>query len=785
MDYEWDSLIKKISSIAQQETGNQINEKNYSMVESRLSKRLSILGIATPKEYLKYLESNFETEKKSLVSLLTTHHTYFFREYFHFEDIEKHLLKSILENKKDKVIRIWSSASSQGQEAYSLSMFFYKLKKENLLSGCEYKILGTDIDHKSIQNAQNSVYFYKELSQIPMTFIHGNWVRGLGSIRDFVKPKKHIKDPITFEEANLLKLGNKYTSEKFDIIFCRNVLIYFNQDQVHEIINSLLSRLEPYGILVLGISESILGMNLPVKLLSNSIYRHKDYLENEKIIIEEVKKVEKKFIRVLCVDDSPTILVLLKKILTKDKGFEVVATAANAKEAREQMKKNSVDIMTLDIHMPEETGIDYLKSDFVKGQHPPVLIVSSIERDGTSIAKTALDLGASDYVEKPDLKNIEESSEEICFKLETIFDENKNDKTIKTNKIKSEVLINDNPIRLLIVDDSPTIRLQLKNILSKNSNILVVGEVEDPRQLENQIKLLRPDVITLDINMPHLSGIDVLKLIIPQYKIPTIVVSALNMEEGSLVLEALELGAVDFFHKPNFANLESEGKNLIDKIFQVKSAKILSRKFKSIQNTDSGFQIDDNYLIAIGSSTGGTEALKHILQQLPSQIPPIVVVQHIPEIFSKALADRLNSICPFEVIEAKNGDIIEKNKVYIAPGNMQMKLIQNKYSLQIKIEQSPTVNGHRPSVDVLFGSIAELNLNKTIGIILTGMGNDGAKGLKKLKESGAKTIAQNEETCVVFGMPKEAIKLNAVDYVEPIENIANKIYNLAKTNNSI
>ncbi|APJ05076.1 hypothetical protein AXG55_04075 [Silvanigrella aquatica] len=345
--------------------------------------------------------------------------------------------------------------------------------------------------------------------------------------------------------------------------------------------------------------------------------------------------------------------------------------------------------------------------------------------------------------------------------------------------------MNDNPIRLLIVDDSPTIRLQLKNILSKNSNILVVGEVEDPRQLENQIKLLRPDVITLDINMPHLSGIDVLKLIIPQYKIPTIVVSALNMEEGSLVLEALELGAVDFFHKPNFANLESEGKNLIDKIFQVKSAKILSRKFKSIQNTDSGFQIDDNYLIAIGSSTGGTEALKHILQQLPSQIPPIVVVQHIPEIFSKALADRLNSICPFEVIEAKNGDIIEKNKVYIAPGNMQMKLIQNKYSLQIKIEQSPTVNGHRPSVDVLFGSIAELNLNKTIGIILTGMGNDGAKGLKKLKESGAKTIAQNEETCVVFGMPKEAIKLNAVDYVEPIENIANKIYNLAKTNNSI
>ncbi|KAB8029930.1 chemotaxis-specific protein-glutamate methyltransferase CheB [Fluviispira multicolorata] len=785
MNEEWQQLIKIVSKIVQDETGNQISEKNISMVESRLSKRFLSLGIKSPSEYSAYLEDNLLEEKKAIISMLTTHHSFFFREYFHFEDIEKKLLKNILIAKKDKTIRIWSSASSQGQEAYSLSMFFHRLKLERKLNDFDFKIIGTDIDHESIKYAQNGVYIYRDISHVPMSYIHGNWLRGKGEIRDYVKPKKHIKDSVLFEEANLLKLGNRFLSEKFDIIFCRNVLIYFHSDQIKEIIKNLLLRLEPHGILVLGISESIVGLDLPVKLLSNSIYCQSFYLENEKQIAQKIIGTKKSLIRVLCVDDSPTILVLMKKILSADKGFEVVATAVSAKDAREKLKTLSIDIVTLDIHMPEETGIDYLRTSFTKGKHPPVLIVSSIERDGTDIAKEALDLGASDYVEKPDLKNIVESSEEICFKIDTIIKSHSNsileNNNFKLEPIKTTNLRMREPIKVLIVDDSQTIRMQLKKILSSSSEIKVVGELEDPRQIDKYIQLLKPDVITLDINMPYLNGIDVLKLIIPRYKIPTIVVSALNLEEGSLVMEALELGAIDFFQKPEMQSIFEEGKALIEKIIQAKNAKISIHNSRAYNYNENKI-LDENYLIAIGSSTGGTEALKLILEQLPSQIPPILIVQHIPRIYSKALAERLNNICPFDVVEAENNEILCANKVYIAPGNYHMTLKKTSYKLQIQISDAGLVNGHRPSVDVLFNSIAEQNLKKIVGVILTGMGKDGARGLKQLKECGAKTIAQNEETCVVFGMPHEAIKLQAVDFIEPLENISNKIISLTKLN---
>ena len=785
MGNEWQDLINRISKIANEESGIQLSEKNYSMIESRLRKRFSILGISTPLEYLNYLNKNLITEKIAIVSLLTTHHTYFFREYFHFDDIEKKYIKNILASKKDKVIRVWSAACSNGQEAYSLSMFFHKLKLEKKISDFSYKIIGTDIDVESVRYAKNGVYFYKDISQIPLSYIHGNWLRGKGSIRNFVKPKFHIKEPVSFDEINLMKMNNKFSNDKFDIIFCRNVLIYFNQDQINDIIKNLLNCLQPYGLLVLGISESILGYDLPVKLLSNSIYIHKELQIKPEYLIDQSDLNKKSLIRVLCVDDSPTILVLLKKILSPEKGYKVVDTAINAKEAREKLKSrfNEIDIMTLDIHMPEETGIDYLKSDFKKDKHPPVLIVSSIERDGTSVASTALELGASDYVEKPDLKNFDKTSEEICFKLETIFNNN-NKQSLQNNILHSNdqnLLSNfkSNPIKVLIVDDSSTIRMQLKNILSKNKEIIVVGEVEDPRKIESKIQSLKPDVITLDINMPYLNGIDILKLIIPEYKIPTIVVSALNMEEGSLVMEALELGAIDFFQKPSFEQLEEEGKILIDKVIQAKNAKITIRK-NQLNLLNRNQSIDNDYLIAIGSSTGGTEALKCILEQLPTKIPPVLIVQHIPPVFSLALAERLNKLCPFEVIEAKDGDLIESNKVYIAPGNKHMGVVKSHNQFYIQIFETNLVNGHRPSVDVLFNSISQLKLSKMVGVILTGMGSDGAKGLKLLKDCGAKTIAQNEETCVVFGMPREAIKLNAVDFIEPIENIPNKIVNIIK-----
>lgn len=802
MNKDWEQVINRIVKITNEESGIQLSDKNLSMIESRIKKRLSILGIKSPSEYIEYLNKNYLTEKNAIVSLLTTHHTYFFREYFHFDDLEKKYIKSILSFKKDKVIRVLSAACSQGQEVYSLSMFFNKLKLESKISDFSYKIIGIDIDKESIIHAKNSVYLYKELTQVPIAYVHGNWQRGTGNIKDFVKPKSHLKQSVSFEEMNLLKLDNKFFQDKFDIIFCRNVLIYFSKEQVCSIILNLLNCLQPYGILVLGISESILGYNLPVNLLSSSMYIHKNHelkIDNSNEIIGK----ESEYIRVLCVDDSPVTLTLFRKFLTPDKGFKIIDTALNAKEAKEKLKErfNDIDVMILDIQMPGESGIDYLKSNFKNGNHPPVLIVSSVNRDNISIVNMALKFGASDYAEKPDMKNIDKSIEEICFKLKTIFGSNKklkstnnyNNIPYKVQKINNPSIINNSEkinleskneikntiIKVLIVDDSSTICLQLKSILSKNNEIKVVGVVQDPRTVEEKIQSLKPDVITLDINMPYLNGIDVLKIIMPKYKIPTIVVSALNMEEGSLVMEALELGAFDFFQKPSFDHLQEEGKILIDKILQAKNAKISNRKLLS-NNSDKNQSIDGDYFIAIGSSTGGTEALKYILEQLPSKIPPIFIVQHIPPVFSQALAERLNKLCPFEVVEAKDAEIVEENKVYIAPGDKHMIVVKSNSKFYIQLQDRDLVNGHRPSVDVLFESISQLKLNKIVGVILTGMGNDGAKGLKLLKENGAKTIAQNEETCVVFGMPKEAIKLNAVDFIEPIDNISSKIVSLIK-----
>ena len=797
---DWIELLKKIIEIAQNETGLLLTEKDHAMIESRLIKRIYALNMTCPKNYLKYLNAHLKTETPYIISLVTTHYTAFFREYFHFEDLENKFIGPIVEekikNNSNKKIRVLSTACSQGQEVYSLSMFFHKLKTLNILKGCDYEIIGCDVDESSVNHAKNGVYYYKELMQSPIVYIHGNWSRGLKDIRDFVKPKPHIKAPLKFEVANLLNFDHKFTNEKFDVIFCRNVLIYFNESQIKTIIQSLLKKLSPFGVLVLGISESIMGLNLPVRLISNNIYQH----ENFKVIVPPVfpvlvTKEISSIIRVLCVDDSPTILGLLRKILSKENGFEVVATAKSAAEARDKLRENKVDVMTLDIHMEGETGLDYLQKDFVKGKHPPVIILSSIERDGTFVAQEAIKYGASDYIEKPDLKNMELSSNEIRFKVKTIIHSDRKtqdfspnlkqnqsqrqqeEKTTQNSSLNTALSF----IRVLIVDDSPTILLQMKKMLSKNKNIEIIGSLSDPREIEPFILKNKPDVITLDINMPHMNGVEVVQKIISKYLIPTIMVSSLGLSDGTSVMEALDYGAIDYFQKPSLENMEEESLLLIEKVVAAKNSKVRVHREVIRNQGISSKIIDTNYLIAIGSSTGGTEAIKCILELLPENIPPIVIVQHIPAVFSKAFADRLNGLFSFAVVEAQDNQVLKNNCVYIAPGDNQMRIIKSGNSLNIKISQEEKRNNHRPSVDVLFESIAELKLNKLVGILLTGMGGDGAVGLKKLKEAGAQTIAQNKETCVVFGMPNEAIKLGGAMYIEPIEKISDKILSIIAT----
>jgi two-component system, chemotaxis family, protein-glutamate methylesterase/glutaminase len=333
-------------------------------------------------------------------------------------------------------------------------------------------------------------------------------------------------------------------------------------------------------------------------------------------------------------------------------------------------------------------------------------------------------------------------------------------------------------VKVLIVDDSPTIRKFLEKILSSDTDIEVVGSVGLPSEVETSIEKFKPNVITLDIHLPEMNGVDLLKKYLKNFPIPTIMISSISLEEGPLVLNALEAGAVDYIQKPSFGEIAQISPLIIAKVKAASLAKVrlpgLSESTKNLANTKNK-GLDSSRLLAIGSSTGGTEALKEVFLRMPADIPPTVVVQHIPAVFSKAFADRLNELCPFEVIEGKDGDEVIPGRVIIAPGGKQMKVKKIGKGWKIVIDDSPPVNRHKPSVDFLFDSVAKEAGASAVGVILTGMGADGAKGLKQMHDLGSFTIAQNQESCVVFGMPQAAIKIGAAEKVSPLSEIAEEI----------
>lgn len=326
--------------------------------------------------------------------------------------------------------------------------------------------------------------------------------------------------------------------------------------------------------------------------------------------------------------------------------------------------------------------------------------------------------------------------------------------------------------KVLIVDDSPTIRKILEKILGSSPELEVVGSVGLPSEVEGAIERLHPDVITLDIHLPEMNGVELLKRYLPKYRIPTVMISSISVEEGPLVLNALEAGAVDYIQKPSANEIEAVSPLIVSKVITAARASLrVSQVSKASKvHVESG-SVDFTKLIAIGASTGGTEALKEVFIRMPEQIPPIVVVQHIPAVFSKAFANRLNELCPFEVIEGSDGDEVRPGRVIIAPGGKQMRLKKKGNGFVVEVDDSPPVNRHKPSVDVLFDSVAELCKGHAVGAILTGMGADGAKGLLKMKESGCFTVTQDEATCVVYGMPQAAFKLGAAEKVSPLLEI--------------
>lgn len=335
-------------------------------------------------------------------------------------------------------------------------------------------------------------------------------------------------------------------------------------------------------------------------------------------------------------------------------------------------------------------------------------------------------------------------------------------------------------IRVLVVEDSLVFRELLVQNLNKDPAIQVVAAARDPFEARDAIIAYKPDVMTLDVELPRMSGIEFLRKLMPQYPLPVVVISAMSDK----VFDALNAGAVEFVAKPVVSDrgqLEAFIKNELPIKIKIASiARIGNIKKTAMPVSNQAISVNNNELVvAIGASTGGTEAIASIVKEFGPDIPGVVIVQHMPAGFTEMYAKRLNDQCRVLVKEAKTGDAVRPGQVLIAPGgDAHMQLVRVNGAYQVVCKRGPKVNGHCPSVDVLFESVAEVAGSRALGIILTGMGNDGAKGLLAMKRAGARTIGQDESTCIVYGMPKVAYELGAVDYQEKLSDIAKRTYTL-------
>jgi len=355
-------------------------------------------------------------------------------------------------------------------------------------------------------------------------------------------------------------------------------------------------------------------------------------------------------------------------------------------------------------------------------------------------------------------------------------------------------------IRVLVVDDDSLVRRMIARGLSENDDMEIIGEAENPYEARDKIVELEPDVMTLDVEMPRMSGLEFLRRLMPQYPLATVMLSSHTQEGKRTTLDAMEAGAVDFVSKPrgDQDDIHDMFRELAEKIrvaFQANlDEKLRARKARAQQLKKAAPPPRSSVaapaksrvkIIALGASTGGTTAIREIVTQLPPWIPGMLIVQHMPAGFTRIFSERLNELSSVEVREAKDGDEIRPGLVLVAPGDFHMRLVRENGKFLARLSASEKVCGHRPSVDVLFESVASLlSKEEAMGVLLTGMGRDGAQGLLKMRERGARTIGQNETTCVVYGMPRVARELGAVEAELPLNNIPDKMVRLLQEEKS-
>jgi two-component system chemotaxis response regulator CheB len=351
--------------------------------------------------------------------------------------------------------------------------------------------------------------------------------------------------------------------------------------------------------------------------------------------------------------------------------------------------------------------------------------------------------------------------------------------------------------RVLIIDDSALVRSLLTEIINRQPDMVTVGAARDPLEAREMIRATDPDVLTLDVEMPRMDGLDFLERLMRLRPMPVVMVSTMTERGAEITLRALELGAVDFVAKPKLdvaAGLREAGADLCEKIRIASQARM--RRVAAPPATDPAAAtpgarkapaagLSTEKLIAIGASTGGTEAIREVLTRLPADAPGVLIAQHMPPGFTRSFAQRLDGLCRIAVSEAVDGERVRSGHAYIAPGDRHLTLVRSGADYVIALDNGPAVNHHRPSVDVLFNSVAQHAGVNACGVMLTGMGKDGARGMLAMKQAGAVNIAQDEATCIVFGMPREAVAVGAVDEVLPLSRIAARLVELVAVRGSL
>jgi two-component system, chemotaxis family, protein-glutamate methylesterase/glutaminase len=480
--------------------------------------------------------------------------------------------------------------------------------------------------------------------------------------------------------------------------------------------------------------------------------------------------------KVLVVDDSAFMRKMISDILNRDRAISVVGTAKNGVDAIEKTETLRPDVITMDVEMPEMNGIDAVKT--IMKKHPtPIVMVSALTSKGAKITLESLHAGAIDFICKPSGSislNMKEISKDLVEKVKTAATANV--KSTRFTTMKKPSRLDTSMINVFLVDDSPFFIKKLSGVIGSQKDMNIVGTAKDGSEAIQKLRYLHPDVVLMDINMPSINGIIATQKILQQQTLPIIVVSGETDHNMTDIKKALDAGAIDFIPKPaNHASFHSMTDLLIEKVrnapkskHKIKTRTVHPRSSSSVQN-----------LVVIGSSTGGPQTLTRLVPYIPADINAgVLIVQHMPPVFTKSLAERLDGLSAIEVREAKDGDEIKNGCALVAPGDYHMtveeRTIFGKRKRFVSLNKNEKIHGVRPAVDVMFSTAADIFEKNIIAVLLTGMGRDGAQAMGSIKAKGGRTIAQDENTSIIFGMPKAAIELGVVDKVLPLDQIASQ-----------